>query len=174
MTWIMGSTATALTGFLALSGVWGLHITRHASEAGAAYGRQAQSGLDDLRAAYLAAYNAGDASAMEDLYVAEAVRMPYDAPEQDGRDAVLAYYRSSFANRRFRPTLRLTAGATEIRDDLAMERGAYVEILEPPNGGASLTERGKYVTLAREDEDGKWRYVWSIFNRDAAPARSRG
>lgn len=48
----------------------------------------------------------------------------------------------------------------------ALERGHYVETLEPREGGRSLIERGKYVALARRMPDGAWRYEWSIFNRD--------
>lgn len=135
---------------------------------------QEPPGITELRAAYVRAYDAGDASAMEDLYAADAVRMPYDAPEQDGRDAVLVYYRRAFSSRRLQPTLRLIAHAVETRGEIVMERGAYVEVLTPPSGGSSRTERGKYVTLARRGEDGRWRYVWSIFNRDAAPKRGGG
>jgi hypothetical protein len=36
--------------------------------------------------------------------------------------------------------------------------------------GARLREDGKYVTLMERDGSGRWRYVWSIFNRDG-PAR---
>lgn len=130
------------------------------------------SALTRLRDAYVAAYNAGDAAAMAPFYTPDAVRMPYDAPAQEGREAILAYYRASFARRRFDPTLQLIPAAILTEGDLAVERGAYVEVQKPRNGGAQRLERGKYVAVLHRDGRGVWRFSWSIFNRDALPTPS--
>ena len=131
-------------------------------------------GLDSLRAAYLAAYDRGDASAMQNLYVPTAVRMPYDAPAQEGREAILAYYRQSFSRRRVDPTLTFTVGRVSVIGDLAVERGRYREEWRPRSGRPPRVELGKYVTIARRGEDGRWRYDTSIFNRNAAPGSGPG
>ena len=123
-------------------------------------------GLRTLREAWSAAYNAGQIAPLVDMYVAAAVRMAYDAPAQVGRDSVLAGYRRSFASRTHMPTILLTAAQIEIRGDIAIERGAYDETLTPRGQGRTLNEVGKYVSLARRGADGKWRFEWSIFNRD--------
>lgn len=126
--------------------------------------------VDVLRAAWTDAYQAGDVAALADLYTADAVRMPYDAPQQVGRDAVLDAYAAGFARRAFDPTIALTPDAIERRADVVLERGRYREILRSRRGPRVLVEEGKYVSLIRRGEDGRWRYAWSMFNRDA-PAR---
>lgn len=133
--------------------------------------RPAIEGLERLRAAWTRAYEAGDAAALADLYTADAVRMPYDAPSQHGREAIVSAYGASFAGRAFDPAITLTPDAPpEVRGDLAIERGTYREILRARQGPQVLVEEGKYVSAARREPDGRWRYAWSIFNRDA-PAR---
>lgn len=128
--------------------------------------------LEDLRALreeWSAAYNAGRLEPLRDMYTAAAARMPYDAPAQVGRDSVLAGYARSFANRTHTPTVRLAAAQVEISGDLAIERGAYDEVLTPKLEGRTLREVGKYVSVLRRGDDGKWRFEWSIFNRDRRP-----
>jgi len=139
--------------------------------AGRAFAQDAApAGLNDLRAAYVGAYNAGRADAMAALYVPDAVRMPYDAEMQEGRDAILETYRTTFARRRLRPTLTLTVDQLEVRGDLVVERGRYREVLRLIGEGRTLLEVGKYVSVARRGNDGAWRYAISIFNRDAPAA----
>lgn len=126
------------------------------------------AGLGRLRETWIAAYDAGDGAAMEDLYVDDAVRMPYDAPAQVGKRAILDGYAASFARRAMTRDLHFDVAEVEVAGDLAVERGAYREIMRPKSGGPRvLIEEGKYVTLAARGPDGAWRYRWSIFNRDA-------
>ena len=138
-------------------------------------------GLDRLRADWTAAYEAGDADAMVDLYVEDAVRMPYDAPAVEGREAIVAAYRASFAGRRLFPEIDLVALDVEVLGVLGfdrvslttfytvIERGRYNEVLTSRDGSVRIIEDGKYVSVARRGEDGRWRYAISIFNRDASP-----
>jgi len=126
-------------------------------------------GLDHLRADWTAAYEAGDADAMVDLYVEDAVRMPYDAPAVEGREAIVAAYRASFAGRRLFPDIDLVALDVEVLGDTAIERGRYHEVLTSWDGSTRIVEDGKYVSVVRRGADGRWRYAISIFNRDAPP-----
>jgi ketosteroid isomerase-like protein/quercetin dioxygenase-like cupin family protein len=126
-------------------------------------------GLRTLREEWSAAYNAGRLEPLRDMYTAAAVRMPYDAPAQVTRDSVLAGYARSFADRTHTPTIRLTAAQVEISGDVAIERGAYDEVLTPKKEGRALREVGKYVSVLRRGDDGRWRFEWSIFNRDLRP-----
>lgn len=119
-----------------------------------------------LREAYLKAYNDGDADAMDVLYVDDAVRMPYDAPAQVGRATIVAGYRATFAARRMVPTLRFVVEGSLATGAQVVERGRYHEEMVPKSGGAHLVEEGKYVTVMARGRDGRWRFVWSIFNRD--------
>lgn len=137
--------------------------------------------LDSLRAEWTAAYEAGDAAAMEDLYTPHAVRMPYDAPAVEGRDAIIDAYRAQFAARSLRPRIvlspddvlrldNLIVERDELRTDhVAIERGRYDEQWSAPDGTVRIHELGKYVAVARRGPDSRWRFMVSIFNRDAAP-----
>ena len=110
---------------------------------------------------------------MQPLYVDSAVRMPYDAPAQVGRPAVLDGYRKSFASRRLDPTLRLVPSSVNLSGARATEWGLYHETLVSRSNGPSLHEDGKYMMLAERDATGGWRYAWSMFNRDSAAVVTR-
>jgi ketosteroid isomerase-like protein/quercetin dioxygenase-like cupin family protein len=127
--------------------------------------------VDLLRAAYLRAYNAGDAGAMIPLYADSAVRMAYDARAQIGRDSIVAAYRTAFAARAWKPTLSFRVDAMENGMGSVVERGRYHEEMLLAAGGAPLIEEGKYVALMTRGADGRWRYTWSIFNRDGPAKR---
>jgi uncharacterized cupin superfamily protein/ketosteroid isomerase-like protein len=129
--------------------------------------------LDRLRERWSRAYEEGDSVTLAGLYTADVVRMPYDAEEQVGRDAVMAGYASSFRSRGFLPDIELVPDEVRLVGEVVVERGDYQEILHPRNGGRALVEEGKYVSMARRDPVGEWRYSLSIFNRDG-PARPVG
>ena len=127
--------------------------------------------LAAVRARFVALYNRGDTTGLGDLYTADAVRMPYDAPAVAGRSGIVAAFAKGFAARQLVPTLALTAEEVAVLDSQAMERGTYHEILRSRAGVGVVTEDGKYVALLQRGRDGAWRYKWSIFNRDRAPQR---
>jgi hypothetical protein len=90
----MRHRSLTLAGGIVLALAPALHGQSHSS---------GEAGLTRLRRAYLSAYNGGGVGAMQPLYVEEVVRMPYAGPDQVGREAILSYYRNSFARRRFDP-----------------------------------------------------------------------
>ncbi|HKG94426.1 MAG TPA: SgcJ/EcaC family oxidoreductase, partial [Gemmatimonadaceae bacterium] len=125
------------------------------------------AGLARLRAAFVAAYDRGDAAAMAALYTDDAVRLPPDAPLQRGRTAIVAGYQASFAQRTLLPALELSTDAIAWTGDGAVEYGRYHERLSPRRPADTLAEDGKWMALSRRRADGSWQYVWSMFNRDA-------
>ncbi len=125
--------------------------------------------LDELRARYSTAYDQGDAEAIGTLYADSAIRMPYDAVAQRGRQAIVAAARESFSRRRFAPVLTLAPDDLILRGDVAVERGAYHE-LQRFNSGGAAREDGKYIFVA-VSRAGAWVYLWSTFNRDSAAHR---
>ncbi|CAN5300127.1 hypothetical protein BH24PSE2_BH24PSE2_23440 [soil metagenome] len=86
-------------------------------------------GLAALRTAWTRAYEAGDASAMADLYVDEGVRMPYDTRAVEGRDSIVAAYLVQFESRRLRPRIDLIPQSLLAVGVIAIERGRYDETL---------------------------------------------
>ena len=107
---------------------------------------------------------------MESLYTDSAARMPYDAPVQEGRAAIIQGYRTSFAARQMTPDIALLPSRIMVREPLAVERGRYREVLHARASDRTVTEVGKYVAVYSRDRQGSWRFEWSIFNRDARPA----
>lgn len=124
------------------------------------------AGLDRLREAYAGAYNRGDSAAIGAMYADSAVRMPYDTPAQLGKAAILIATARGFSARKFKPTLTLIPEGVIRAADTAIERGLYHELQEFADG-RSAREDGKYVFVAVRERGG-WKYLWSIFNRDAA------
>lgn len=127
------------------------------------------SGLAALRAAWIQAYEAGDAAAMADLYVEDAVRMPYDAPAVKGHDSIVAAYGVQFETRRLHPRIDLVPESMLAVGVIAIERGSYDETLTSLDESVQIREIGKYVSVARRGDDGHWRFAIGIFNRDALP-----
>lgn len=126
-------------------------------------------GLAALRASWIDAYEASDTAGMADLYVADAVRMPYDAPAVEGRDAILAAYGVQFESRQLYPRIDLIPESVLVVGAIAIERGRYDETLTSRDKSVRIREIGKYVSVARLGDDGRWRFATSIFNRDAPP-----
>ena len=120
--------------------------------------------LDSVRAvdvAFAAAMNAKDSTAAYDIYAADAVVMPQDAPAMDMAAA--------------RPMLKsmIDGGATDFVlksntaygvGDLAYMTGAVTYNM----AGASHTM--KFVEVLRRGADGKWRYVVDAFSNVGPPA----
>lgn len=127
------------------------------------------AGLGRLRDAWTAAYQQGRADDMRDLYTEDAVRMPYDAPSVEGRTAIVAAYEAAFTGRGATPRIALSPVDVLDRDGVVVERGDYDEQWLGPDGTVRYSEIGKYVSIARRGDDGRWRYEISIFNRDAPP-----
>ncbi|NOT07404.1 MAG: DUF4440 domain-containing protein [Gemmatimonadales bacterium] len=123
-----------------------------------------------LREQFVRVYNAGDTTGLDSLYTPTAARMPYDAPTIVGATPIIDALRRGFQQRAFTPALELRATELLMLGEWVLERGVYREILTPRAGGTPLVEEGKYVAVLRRAAAGRWRYHWSIFNRDG-PAR---
>lgn len=126
--------------------------------------------LEQIDVQWEEAANAGDAAAIAALYTEDGTLLPPNAEIAEGREeiqAVLqAYIDAGMTNVDF---TRVKAGAS---GDLAYEVGRY-SLDVPGPGGDLVTDRGKYVIVARRQPDGSWRLVTDIFNSSQPPAASQ-
>ncbi|MBA3639112.1 MAG: nuclear transport factor 2 family protein [Acidobacteriota bacterium] len=90
-------------------------------------------------------------------------------PAVAGRDSIVAAYGMEFERRRLFPRIALIPESVVVVGMIAIERGRYDETLASRDESLRVREIGKYVSVARRGDDGRWRLATSIFNRDAPP-----
>lgn len=134
----------------------------------------------DVRGAYeafvrswLAAFNARDADRLLSLYAADAIRMPPDAPAERGPEAIRSSFEETF--RRF-SEFRAEGASQQVHftGDWAIERGTYTFTGTPAGEEGPLTERGKYVVVARRGAEGAWKILWQIWSPNAPEPEPTG
>jgi len=132
-----------------------------AAEAKAA--ASARTAIDEIRAQYGAAENAGDAAAIAAFYTDDGVYLPANMPAASGKAEIQARYEQIFAqiSQQGGPT----AVSVDITGDWAIERGTYKGTLTPKAGGAAFEDTGKYVAVFRKTESG-WKVHYLIWNSD--------
>ncbi|HUF27455.1 MAG TPA: DUF4440 domain-containing protein [Gemmatimonadaceae bacterium] len=97
-----------------------------------------------------------------DLYTADAVVMPQNMPEVTGLDSIRAFWVSS-ARELGISSLELETTDVEVAGDLAVETGHYTLAMQP-QGGAAVTDSGKYIVVWKRQPDGSWKLHRDIFN----------
>lgn len=123
----------------------------------------AKAALDELRAKYLAAENAGDAAAVAALYTDDGAYMAPNAPAASGKAAIQAAYEQLFGLGTVQ--VSSTPASVEIAGDWGIDQGSYKLTVTPKAGGAPLEDMGKYVAILRKSESG-WNVRSLIWNSD--------
>jgi ketosteroid isomerase-like protein len=111
-------------------------------------------------ARFAEAFNSGDWNAVSGYYTDDAVMMAPNAETALGPAAIGQAF-GGFQS--MKPNLALTTGRVVQSGDLAYEYGTYRMQMTPP-GGATMNDRGKYLTVWRRMPDGTWRIAADIFN----------
>jgi uncharacterized protein (TIGR02246 family) len=120
--------------------------------------------INAVRDGFAAAFNAGDAAKVVDLYTADAVAMPSHHATVTGRDALLAYNRDFFNQMSAKVTI--TPVETTVSGNLGYDRGTYTMTVTPKSGGAPMNDQGKYVVVLQKQSDGSWKVTRDIDNSD--------
>lgn len=129
------------------------------------------SGIDKTRNAYVAAWNAADASKVADLYTDDAIVLYPDQPAVTGRKAILGYFKEFFAEFS-RPSFELSSAEIEIAGLWAFDRGMYRWKGVPRAGGEAVEDSGKYLVILRQQADGEWKVARDMDNSDRSVAQS--
>lgn len=128
-----------------------------------AAGAQDEPDLDDLRARFEAAFNAGDVDALGQLYAENAIILPPDYARIEGRDGLAGYFDASFAQRQA-SDLAISSAEDRRIDGAYLDTGTYAMTVEGPDG-ARVPVEGDYASLV-EEIDGEWRITRHIWNQD--------
>jgi uncharacterized protein (TIGR02246 family) len=118
--------------------------------------------INDLRARFAAAYSAGDAAGVAELYTDDAVSMPDHHTAIVGKAAIQQYLQGIFAQ--YTANLTITPGDTEITGDLAHEHGTFSTTVTPKAGGNAMTDNGNYLVVLKRQADGSWKIHHDIDN----------
>ena len=108
---------------------------------------------------------AGDFERLVSFYYAEdAVMMPANAPNREGREAILSDFKKE--NEKY-DSSQLDSSITEdvrVSGDLAMVRGADTGINTPKGGGEPIKYNQKWVGIFERQPDGTWKCICEIGN----------
>jgi len=102
------------------------------------------------------------------LYADDAVLMPLAKPIAEGRDAIREEWEHSFGIPGFANSSRLTSADISLDGTMGVTRGTYEATMKAPDG-ATVVERGKWVSVWRRQAGGPWRITVDIYNTDSLP-----
>jgi uncharacterized protein (TIGR02246 family) len=107
-------------------------------------------------AKWYAAFNAGDASAIIQLYASDAVLL-LQGETFNGRGAIEAFHRGNFAKVHYACTW--TIDSVSMVDNLAAVWGDDACVETPTSGGPSQSWQGRWLTVYQLQPDGSWLIV---------------
>lgn len=127
------------------------------------------SAMAEMEASWEQAYEGGDAAAVAALYSEDAIYLPPYMEAVRGRAAVEARMAEQIAATSARD---ITIERTEHggSGDLSYGIGTYVLEMQMGDMGESMTENGKYLTLAKRSADGTWHIYAHIWNTSMSEA----
>lgn len=117
-----------------------------------------------LFADFLAAFNAGDASAVSALFTDNAVMMLNDGSSVIGRTAIRAAYDGFFQH--FAAEQTASIEEIEVAGDWAFCRCSWKIALTPKAGGERAEPRGAALWILKRQGDGSWKGARQIFTAD--------
>ncbi len=117
-------------------------------------------------AAWIKAYNAGNADAIVPLYAEDAVIMPPGAPLARGHAAIKQFLVKDIAGAQAAGVALVLTGKDDvgISGDLAWHSGTY----SVTDKAGKTVDTGKYMDVSRKT-GGKWHMIRDIWNSDAPP-----
>jgi uncharacterized protein (TIGR02246 family) len=117
----------------------------------------------ERRAAYIAAYDRGDAKAVAAFWTPDATYVDQEGREYNGREAIEKMYEKAFAdNKGAKLAIHVTA-IKQVTPDVVLEDG-FTEVT-PAAGGPPTAARFSAVLVKK---DGEW-YVQSVRDAEARP-----
>ncbi|MDH3369222.1 MAG: DUF4440 domain-containing protein, partial [Gemmatimonadota bacterium] len=102
------------------------------------------------------------------VYAERATEMPPNMLARDGVDAIRAAYASYFHAGAGTVAFTMTAAEIGGIGGLAFDRGTWSWTGRQGAGTEPVTQTGKYLAIARRQEDGSWRYTAMIWNSDTS------
>ena len=125
-------------------------------------GDEDRKAIDAVRAAWVAAVAAGDASALADLVTPDYEVWAHATPALTGPDTVVAMM--SAAMSRYAITQRYEPIETIVAGDWAFQRGIEHIRAVPRDGGPAQDAQQRGLLILRRGQDGRWRYARGMTN----------
>lgn len=123
-----------------------------------------------MTSAWTQASNAGDATALAELYADNAVRIKENAPSDVGKDAILSGLRTYYDM--YSAKEADVVEDAQVVGDFAFARGTYANKATPKVPGvAVIDDKGKWVSIYRRQPGGSWKMVADIWNTDLPPVQ---
>ena len=131
-----------------------------------------KAAVDKLRDDFIAAFNAGDADKIGELYAENAIANGGDRPTLQGRAAIVDSNKQMFSQ--FTAKIEITPAVTKTSGDLAYDQGTYTLEMTPKAAGDKPSkEDGRYVVVLQR-EGAAWKVVADIDNKNPPPAPAAG
>lgn len=125
----------------------------------------ARKAIADAYARFAPAVEKGDTAVMMSLYADDAVVMVANVPAWKGRAAISQAFGGMLKEVMVMGPKFVTDDVI-VTDDIAVETGRYEWMIHPKDGGAAMTDKGKYITVWKRQADGSWKIIRDINNTD--------
>lgn len=109
-----------------------------------------------------AAVNAGDVAGILACWASDGILLPPHHPAVKGQQAIAAYFRRVFAERRFDFTF--VESEISLQGNRAVERLAFTVVVRSLTGESVAEDVGKGLHVFVRQPDGCWRLVQDIWN----------
>jgi uncharacterized protein (TIGR02246 family) len=123
--------------------------------------------INAARAAFMAAYEKGDAEAIGELYAPEAISEPNGQPTLSGRDAIVTSLTRMFEQVSVKPVL--TPAETRTLGSVGLDRGTYTVTVTPKAGAPPSSSQGRYMVVFVKLADGSWKVSRDMDNALGLP-----
>jgi uncharacterized protein (TIGR02246 family) len=138
---------------LAIVGLIGLTVPAAAEDV--------RHAVEQANARMIAAFKAGDAAAIANLYAEDAKMLPPDASEVAGRQQIQELWQS-WIDAGLKD-LTLDVSEVEASGDLAYEIGDF-SLQAPDDNDTMVTTTGNYLVVWKHGSDGTWRLQVDTWN----------
>ena len=127
--------------------------------------------VNGVRDAWAAAWKSGNAANLAALYDENALHAANHEASLQGTIALASSYGAQFGQ--VTPTnLVLNSDRTEVSGDLAYDFGTFQYSVTPKNGGAPVSDSGRYLVVLKKQADGTWKIVADMDN-SASPLQTQ-
>jgi len=115
-----------------------------------------------LFAQFIAAFNAGDVETLRVSYTEDALIIPPGQLPVQGPDAIITQSWGPMFEA-FDLDADLRTDELQLGGGFGFVRGRYRMRLDPPSGGDSVAEEGRYIDIVRTDPNGAWKVARAIW-----------
>jgi ketosteroid isomerase-like protein len=125
--------------------------------------------LDEASQAFDAALKKDDAEGVFNRVTDDVVLMPPGEAPLRGKVAAREWYTGLVAQYRT-SSLARTRREVFVGDRIGAVTGTHEWVLKPVAGGDPVVDRGSYMQIWKQQEDGRWLFAREIWNASAPPA----